>query len=46
MSVGARLTIETAAARAIPCEVVGFHGGHALAMPLPRSMGCAGAAAR
>ncbi len=33
MSVGARLTIETAAARAIPCEVVGFHGGHALAMP-------------
>ncbi|MGA8919905.1 MAG: flagellum-specific ATP synthase FliI, partial [Pseudolabrys sp.] len=33
MSVGARLTIETGAARTIPCEVVGFSGGHALAMP-------------
>lgn len=32
MSVGARLTIETGAAK-IPCEVVGFSGGHALAMP-------------
>ena len=32
MSVGARLTIETGAAK-IPCEVVGFAGGHALAMP-------------
>jgi flagellum-specific ATP synthase len=33
MSVGSRLTIETGAARTIPCEVVGFSGGHALAMP-------------
>lgn len=33
MSVGARLTIETAVGRPIPCEVVGFHEGHALAMP-------------
>ncbi|HSJ39639.1 MAG TPA: flagellum-specific ATP synthase FliI, partial [Xanthobacteraceae bacterium] len=33
MSVGARLTIETGAGRSIPCEVVGFSGGHALAMP-------------
>src|SRR5215467_13424019 len=32
MSVGARLTIETGSAK-IPCEVVGFAGGHALAMP-------------
>src|SRR5215475_1138885 len=32
MSVGARLTIETGSAK-IPCEVVGFSGGHALAMP-------------
>ena len=32
MPVGARLTIETAN-RPIPCEVVGFHEGHALAMP-------------
>src|SRR5215467_7628973 len=32
MSVGARLTIETGQAK-IPCEVVGFAGGHALAMP-------------
>ena len=32
MSVGARLTIETGPAK-IPCEVVGFAGGHALAMP-------------
>src|SRR6478752_386815 len=33
MSVGSRLTIETGTGRAIPCEVVGFAGGHALAMP-------------
>src|SRR5436305_902604 len=33
MSVGARLTIESAPGKPIPCEVVGFHGGHALAMP-------------
>ena len=33
MSVGARLTIETSAGKPIPCEVVGFAGGHALAMP-------------
>src|SRR5690242_12652723 len=33
MSVGARLTIETGPGRGIPCEVVGFSGGHALAMP-------------
>jgi flagellum-specific ATP synthase len=33
MSVGARLTIETGAGRGIPCEVVGFSAGHALAMP-------------
>jgi FliI/YscN family ATPase len=32
MSVGARLTIETGG-KPIPCEVVGFSGGHALAMP-------------
>ncbi|MGA7038237.1 MAG: flagellum-specific ATP synthase FliI, partial [Pseudolabrys sp.] len=32
MSVGVRLTIETGAAKS-PCEVVGFSGGHALAMP-------------
>jgi ATP synthase alpha/beta family, beta-barrel domain len=32
MSVGARLTIETGSAK-IPCEAVGFSGGHALAMP-------------
>ena len=32
MSVGARLTIETGG-EPIPCEVVGFSGGHALAMP-------------
>ena len=32
MSVGARLTIETGSAK-IPCEVVGFSDGHALAMP-------------
>ena len=32
MSVGARLTIETGSAK-IPCEMVGFSGGHALAMP-------------
>ena len=33
MSVGARLTIESDGGRAIPCEVVGFAGKHALAMP-------------
>src|SRR5665647_785932 len=33
MSVGARLTIETTVGRPIPCEVVGFAGKHALAMP-------------
>jgi flagellum-specific ATP synthase len=33
MSVGARLTIETGAGPGIPCEVVDFSGGHALAMP-------------
>jgi flagellum-specific ATP synthase len=32
MSVGARVNIETAE-RAIPCEVVGFSGNHALLMP-------------
>jgi flagellum-specific ATP synthase len=32
MSVGARVVIETPAAP-IPCEVVGFSGGHALLMP-------------
>jgi flagellum-specific ATP synthase len=32
MSVGARLVVETAN-HPIPCEVVGFHAGHALAMP-------------
>ncbi len=32
MSVGSRLTIETPG-RGISCEVVGFSGGHALAMP-------------
>src|SRR5436309_4770141 len=33
MSVGARVIIETGAARAIPCEVVGFTGANALLMP-------------
>jgi len=33
MSVGARLNIETTADKPIPCEVVGFSGKHALAMP-------------
>jgi flagellum-specific ATP synthase len=33
MSVGARLTIETGPGSGIPCEVVGFTRGHALAMP-------------
>ncbi|AXK81169.1 flagellar protein export ATPase FliI [Pseudolabrys taiwanensis] len=33
MSVGARLNVETGIGRMIPCEVVGFSGGHALAMP-------------
>src|SRR5665213_2621433 len=33
MSVGSRLSIETGTGPAIPCEVVGFSAGHALAMP-------------
>ena len=33
MSVGARVIIETGAARPIPCEVVGFTGPNALLMP-------------
>jgi flagellum-specific ATP synthase len=33
MSVGARVVIETGSRRAIPCEVVGFSGAHALLMP-------------
>ncbi len=33
MSVGARLTLETGPGRTIPCEVVGFSDGNALAMP-------------
>src|SRR5438128_8380324 len=33
MSVGARVMIEAGAARAIPCEVVGFTGPNALLMP-------------
>jgi flagellum-specific ATP synthase len=33
MPMGARLTIETGGARGIPCEVVGFSGDNALAMP-------------
>jgi flagellum-specific ATP synthase len=33
MSVGARVLIETAAGRTIPCEVVGFTGANALLMP-------------
>lgn len=33
MSVGARVVIETGTARDIPCEVVGFSGANALAMP-------------
>src|SRR5262252_7440221 len=33
MSVGSRLTIENGSARPIPCEVIGFEGQHALAMP-------------
>src|SRR5438876_12059800 len=33
MSVGARVIIETGAARPIPCEVVGFSGANALLMP-------------
>ena len=33
MSVGARLNVETGLGRNIPCEVVGFSGGPALAMP-------------
>jgi flagellum-specific ATP synthase len=33
MSVGARLVIETAANRSIPCEVIGFSGNNAVVMP-------------
>jgi flagellum-specific ATP synthase len=33
MSVGARLNVETGQGAGIPCEVVGFAHGHALAMP-------------
>jgi flagellum-specific ATP synthase len=33
MSVGARLNVGTGMGRGIPCEVVGFDGSHALAMP-------------
>jgi flagellum-specific ATP synthase len=33
MPVGARVIIEAAPARAIPCEVVGFSGQHALLLP-------------
>ncbi len=33
MSVGSRLTVETNTGRNISCEVVGFSGAHALAMP-------------
>jgi len=33
MSVGARLNVESGLGKLIPCEVVGFSGGHALAMP-------------
>ena len=33
MSVGARVVIENSSGRAIPCEVVGFSGPHALLMP-------------
>jgi len=33
MSVGARVVIESGGGRAIPCEVVGFSGKHALLMP-------------
>jgi flagellum-specific ATP synthase len=33
MSVGSRLTIESGSGLAVPCEVVGFSGQHALAMP-------------
>jgi flagellum-specific ATP synthase len=33
MSVGARIMVESGSGRAIPCEVVGFSGPHALLMP-------------
>ncbi len=33
MSLGGAIEIETAPGRAIPCEIVGFEGGRALAMP-------------
>jgi hypothetical protein len=37
MSVGARLSIETGIGPAIPCEVVGFTGGHALGHAVRRA---------
>ena len=46
MSVGARLTIETAAARAIPVRWSDSTAAMLWPCPLPRSTGCAGAAAR
>ena len=33
MSVGARIVVETGAARPIPCEVIGFSGDNAVVMP-------------
>ncbi|HEY6833794.1 MAG TPA: flagellar protein export ATPase FliI [Pseudolabrys sp.] len=33
MSVGARLNVDSGLGKGIPCEVVGFAGAHALAMP-------------
>src|SRR6202142_540243 len=33
MSVGARLTIENGGGKPIPCEGVGFEGGHGVALP-------------
>ncbi|MBN8920641.1 MAG: flagellum-specific ATP synthase FliI, partial [Rhizobiales bacterium] len=33
MSVGSRVVIEAGRGRDVPCEVVGFHGQHALLMP-------------
>jgi flagellum-specific ATP synthase len=33
MSVGARIVVETGAARPIPCEVIGFSGSNAVVMP-------------
>src|SRR5262249_35135018 len=39
MSVGARVTIESANGHTIPCEVVGFSGSNALLMPFGRLEG-------